>query len=274
MSGPRDWSPHGASRPGVVRRTLPVLLVFALLLGALFYLRDDLRELIGTAPGSARSAVATHLLYEKTGPVGGRCPGLPKDLDADPDTTLNVLARCLDRMWSATLEPAGFDYEPPAEMRLVATPEEAACGIDDFDWAGIYCSGERIVNVLVEDDGEERDTFPMMFTLAHEYAHHVQQITGIADQNGSEVFDEAWSRRLELQADCLAAAALRNVHPYLLNDLRRGAAVEPDEADAGADAARQSHGSGASGARWMLRGQQKGTLAGCNTWKAPAEEVS
>ncbi|MBG0813054.1 neutral zinc metallopeptidase [Planomonospora sp. ID82291] len=177
-------------------------------------------------------------------------------------------------MWRATLKPAGVDYEPPEETRLIATPEEAACGIDDFDWAGIYCERERIVNVLTEDGGERRDTFGMMFTLAHEYAHHVQQLTGIADREGSEVFDEAWSRRFELQADCLAAASLRTVRPYLLNELRRGAAAGRDEADAGADAARRSHGSGASGARWMLRGQKKGTIAGCNTWKAPADEVS
>ncbi|MBG0828300.1 neutral zinc metallopeptidase [Planomonospora sp. ID67723] len=64
----------------------------------------------------------------------------------------------------------------------------------------------------------------MMFTLAHECAHHVQAVVGISAQDGSEVFDEAWSRRLELQADCLAAAALRDVQPYLLNDLRRSLA--------------------------------------------------
>ncbi|MFC4057405.1 neutral zinc metallopeptidase [Planomonospora corallina] len=274
MSGPRDWSPHEPRRPGVVRRTLPIVLAVAVVVAGLIHFRDDLRELIGTAPGSGRSALATHSLYEAATPVGRRCAGLPKDLDADGEATLRTLAGCLDRMWSAALERAGFDYEPPAETRLVGTPEEAACGIDDFDWSGIYCSGDRVVNVLVERGGEERETFPMMFTLAHEYAHHVQQITGIADQSGPEVFDEAWSRRLELQADCLAAATLRDVHPYLLNDLRRSAAAQSSATQEQAEVYRDSHGSGASSARWMLRGQKEGTVASCNTWKAPAEEVS
>jgi hypothetical protein len=36
----------------------------------------------------------------------------------------------------------------------------------------------------------------------------------------------------------------------------------------------QSHGSGASSAAWMLRGGRAGTMAACNTWGAPADQVS
>ncbi|GIH74740.1 neutral zinc metallopeptidase [Planobispora longispora] len=292
MSGPRDWSPGGGRRRGAVRRILPVMLVFAVVVGGTVYLRGDLQNLLGTAPGSARSAVATHSFHSESGPVGGRCEGLPEELDADADATLTALARCLDRMWEAVLEPAGVDYEEPAEVRLVGSPEEAACGTEDFDWAGIYCGGEAVVNVLVEggpddgsgdgsDDGSDDgsgdgEVFPVMFTLAHEYAHHVQAIVGISAQDGSEVFDEAWSRRLELQADCLAAAALRDVQPYLLNDLRRSLAhgTETDATEEDAAEQRASHGSSRSGALWMLRGQREGTVGACNTWKAPEGEVS
>ncbi|GII01306.1 neutral zinc metallopeptidase [Planobispora takensis] len=275
MNGPRDWSPEGSPRRGVIRRILPIALAFAIIGGGVFYLRHDLRDVIGTAPGSARSAVAASHVYEEAGPLGGRCDGLPEDFDADADATLNALARCLDRMWAAALEPAGIEYEKPEEVRLVATPEEAACGTEDFDWAGIYCGQERSVNVLVEDAPEGREVFPMMFTLAHEYAHHVQELIGISGREGSEVFDEAWSRRLELQADCLAAAALRDIQPYLLNDLRRSLARAVDDAvEEEAAARRESHGSEGAGARWMLRGQKGGTVGSCNTWKAPDGEVS
>ncbi|MFB9675561.1 neutral zinc metallopeptidase [Streptosporangium vulgare] len=270
MAGPRDWEAYEPRRPGMVRRVLPTLLAFAVIIGGLAYLGGDLRELLGTAPGSPRSAAATHRLYQETGPVGGRCGTLPEDLDADARTSLKALAGCLDRMWAATLEQAGIDYEPPEEVRLVDAPEEAECGIDDYDWAGIYCPGPRVVNVLVE--GER--AFSMMFTLAHEYAHHVQEVSGIADQRGSETFDEAWSRRLELQADCLAAATLRGVAPRRLEDLRL-LAGRGSGADEGVEAGyRQSHGSGASSAEWMRRGQEGGTVGSCNTWAAPAERVS
>ncbi|GAA2865951.1 hypothetical protein GCM10010517_25350 [Streptosporangium fragile] len=268
MNGPRDWEAHEPRRAGVIRRVLPTALAFVVILSGLAYLRGDLRELIGTAPGSPHSAAATHRLYE-TGPVDGRCETLPEEIDADIRATLRTLTGCLDRMWAATLAQADLAYSPPAEVRLVATPEEAACGIEDYDWAGIYCPDGRVVNVLVED----RRAFPMMFTLAHEYAHHVQEISGIAGRRGPEVFDEAWSRRLELQADCMAAATLRIVEPRRLRNLSR-LAGQDSGTQSQEPAYRQSHGSGANSARWMRRGQQAGTVEACNTWAAPAEQVS
>lgn len=260
----------GPGRPGVVRRVLPTALVFALALAALALLRDDLRGLIGTAPGSPGSASATHPLYRETGPVDARCETLPENRDADVKGTLKTFSRCLDRMWAATLGEAGVGYERPGEVRLVSAPEDAACGTDDYDWAGIYCPDRRVVNVLVEGG----QALPAMFTLAHEYAHHVQEVGGMADRRGPEGFDEAWSRRLELQADCLAAVTLRTVEPRVL-ETQRMLAVSDDAADdETAEGYRRSHGSGVSSAAWITRGQRDGTMAACNTWGVPADEVS
>ncbi|MFC7644649.1 neutral zinc metallopeptidase [Streptosporangium lutulentum] len=260
----------GAARPGVIRRVLPTVLAFAVILGGMAYFSGDLQDLLGTAPGSPRSAAATHGLYEETGPIDARCDTLPDDVDADPAASLRALSTCLDRMWAATLAQADLDYERPREVRLIAARDKAACGIDDYDWAGIYCPERRVVNVLIED----WHAFPMMFTLAHEYAHHVQEISGIADQRGSEVFDEAWSRRLELQADCLAAVTLRSSWPNQLENFRRLAGGQSDTTGEQESGYLQSHGSGASSAAWMLRGGQAGTVAACNTWGAPANQVS
>ncbi|GHH68259.1 hypothetical protein GCM10017673_16690 [Streptosporangium violaceochromogenes] len=260
----------GRGGPGVVRRTLPAALVFALALTALVLLRDDLRGLIGTVPGSPRSVSATHPLYRETGPVDARCDTLPENRDADVVGTLKTLSRCLDRMWATTLGEAGVGYERPGEVRLVSTPEEAACGTGDGDWAGIYCPDRRVVNVLVEGG----QALPAMFTLAHEYAHHVQEVGGMADLLGPGGFDEAWSRRLELQADCLAAVTLRTVEPRVL-ETQRLLAVSDDAADdETAEGYRRSHGSGVSSAAWITRGQRDGTLAACDTWGVPAAEVS
>jgi predicted metalloprotease len=270
VNGARDWEAQEPRRPGVIRRVLPTALAFVIILGGLAYLRGDLQELLGTAPGSPRSAAATHRVYEETGPIDARCDTLPEDINADPATSLRALSKCLDRMWAATLEQADLDYERPREVRLVSAREKAVCGIDDYDWAGIYCPQRRAVNVLVED----WRAFPMMFTLAHEYAHHVQEISGIADQRGSEAFDEAWSRRLELQADCLAAVTLRTAWPNLLENFRRQAGRSSGSVDEQEAGYVKSHGSGASSAAWMLRGRQMGTVAACNTWGAPADQVS
>lgn len=270
MSGPRDRATAEPRRPGIVRRTLPAVLAFVVVLGGVAYLRGDLQTLIGTAPGSPRSAAATHHVYRDTGSVDARCDTLPDNLDADVRKTLKALSRCLDRMWATTLAEADVHYRPPEETRLVAEPGEAACGIDDYDWAGVYCPDQRVVNVLVEDN----QAFPMMFTLAHEYAHHVQEVGEMTGRQGAESFDEAWSRRLELQADCLAAVTLRGVGRRVLENQFLLAGSESDAADDQAEGYRKSHGSGASSAVWMTRGEREGTVASCNTWGAPADEVS
>ena len=141
MNGARDWEAREPHRPGVIRRVLPTALAFAVVIGGLAYLGGDLRELLGTAPGSPRSAAATNRVYEETGPVDARCDTLPKDVDADPATSLRALSKCLDRMWAVTLEQAGLDYERPREVRLVATRDKAACGIEDHDGRGSTVSG-------------------------------------------------------------------------------------------------------------------------------------
>ncbi|RBQ14813.1 hypothetical protein DP939_38250 [Spongiactinospora rosea] len=252
---------------GVIRRSLPAAAVFALVLGALAFFYPDLRDALGTSPGSPRSGAATHALYS-TAPVPSRCE-LPGDRDEDIKRTLHALSRCLDRMWTDTLRTAGHDYEPPREINLVETPGDASCGQGDDGWAGIYCPESRSINVLLDASW----AFSDMFTLAHEYAHHVQEISGIADQRGSEIFDEAWSRRLELQADCMAAAAMRDVDAEALAMVRAAAGSAGAE-DGEWAAHRKTHGSARNSAAWIGRGERLGTIGACNTWAAAEDQVS
>ncbi|GLW05133.1 hypothetical protein Misp01_02630 [Microtetraspora sp. NBRC 13810] len=285
----------------IVRRLLPAGLVFAVVLAGLAVFAPRLRVLLGTDPASATWGAAAHDLYA-TGPVVNRCD-LPANRDENPEATLRALAGCLDRAWARTMAQADREYEPPGEVNLIGSPAEAACGTDEYDWVGIYCPDTASVNVLMEDG---KWVFASMFTLAHEYAHHVQEISGIASRRGPEAFDEAWTRRLELQANCMAAAALRGVDPAGVRVVResvaeaagaerdrgRAGATEGDadggtdgdadgDADGGTDGGTEgateqerTHGSAASETAWLLRGERHGTVGACNTWAAPAAEVS
>ncbi|MDF5752525.1 neutral zinc metallopeptidase [Spongiactinospora sp. TRM90649] len=257
-----------SGRRGVIRRLLPAAAAFALVLGVVVFFYPQLREVLGTEAGSPRSGAATHPLYSAS-PVPSHCE-LPKDRDADVRRTLGELSRCLDRMWTATLRAAGYEYEPPGEVNLVETAAESSCGRDDDGWAGIYCPETRSVNVLLDASW----AFSDMFTLAHEYAHHVQEISGIADQNGSEIFDEAWSRRLELQADCMAAAAMREIDSEAVAMVRAAAGHPGADAEEAWAAHRKTHGSARNSAAWIKRGERQGTIGACNTWAAPQDQVS
>jgi len=233
------------------------------ILAALAVFHPRLREVLGTTPPPGPD-VATRELAAVGVVVIERCE-LPHDRDADVRRTLWSLAGCLDDAWTTALRRVNRVYEPPVAVNLVASREEASCGAKDRDWAGIYCPGSRTINVLVEQDW----AFTAMFTLAHEYAHHVQEIVGIS---GDGRGDEAWSRRLELQADCLAAVMLREVDPGGLAVMRNAGVSGEGEGHTLSE--RRTHGSAHNSAEWIARGQREGTVAACDTWSAPASEVS
>ncbi|MEV7005928.1 neutral zinc metallopeptidase [Streptosporangium sp. NPDC051022] len=250
---------------GVVRRTLGYLFAFAFIAAA-FYFGGHFEGASGPASGSSVQAAVTQRLYRETGPIDARCDPLPGTLEAE--STLNALSLCLDRMWSATLAKAGVPYQQP-EIRLVATPAEAACTTDEYDWSGIYCSDLRVINIL-----SEASVLQMMFTLAHEYAHHAQELGGTAGAQWMMEGGEEWSRRFELQADCLAAVTLRTAAPGVLAVTRQLAEDAADAVDDRERAYRRGHGSPVHSAAWIGRGEQGGAMASCDTWEVPAGQVS
>ncbi|MFD0886333.1 neutral zinc metallopeptidase, partial [Streptosporangium algeriense] len=215
----------------------------------------------------------SHKSYRGLGPMDTRCD-LPESLRTGaPEPALRALALCLDRMWTDTLAKVGVTYVKP-EVRLIRAQEEAACASLAFEWGGIYCYGKNVVNVMIVD-GEPAP----WFVLAHEYAHHAQFVGAITDGWMTRPHDDDMGRRSELQANCLAAVTLRTVLPEELEDMRKaytaaiGVEVKPEQAEEVA-AILRTHGSWAHNAAWMKRGERKGTVASCDTWDAPARQVS
>lgn len=167
---------------------------------------------------------------------------------------LEQLARCFEAGWTAKFAEVDMRFTKPSSIQLIWDPKRATCDYDT-EWSGIYCSETGIINVLISEDAVWN-----MFVLAHEYAHHVQAV-GFPVRGGWE--GDEYSRRLELQADCLGAAMLRKVIGRQLDRLRRMLL----DADA-------EHGTAASQSLWMKRGLKYGTVIACDTWTAPAAEVS
>ncbi|GAA3120848.1 neutral zinc metallopeptidase [Streptosporangium carneum] len=305
MENPRDRTRDERPRFGGVRRTLAYLCAFALVGGAIYF-GGRFEELTGSTPGPLARAAATpgasvppaatpgasvpptvtpgvpalptatpsqpvwlrvtHRSYRGLGPVDARCDSLPGTMETEK--TLRALALCLDRMWAATLAQVDVAYTRP-ELRLVRTPEEAACALNAYEWGGLYCFGTNVVNVRLGED------IRPMFVLAHEYAHHAQFVGAIADGLMTRRHDEDWSRRLELQASCLAAVTLRTALPGEL-DLHRRMFEEYAKmpADDWVKGYVRTHGSWAHTVAWMKRGEREGTVASCDTWGVHAKRVS
>jgi uncharacterized protein len=191
------------------------------------------------------------------------------------------LVSCLDAVWAPVLKDAGFPVEPPS-IDLAPDPARSPCGIPDADdhVAAWYCSANRTL-YLPGDRIADSDTGRPYFhiaTVAHEYGHHVQEVSGLlalansrmGAAAGKDAANEV-SRRLELQANCFAGLFLAAV-------VGRGSITRPianGAIDSFVNATLLStHGNGTNQSAWTSRGYTKGTTSACNTWAAPASEVS
>ncbi|MFC3983743.1 neutral zinc metallopeptidase [Streptosporangium jomthongense] len=283
----------GLRRRGIVGWVPVVLIVLVIVAGAVYIINNlekPAEPVRAAAVPMASTASPTptptkpawlrvsHKSYRGLGPMDASCdlPGPLRDslmLGTEPEPALRALALCLDRMWADTLAKVGVDYVKP-EVRLVHTQEEAACASLAFEWGGIYCPGKNVINVMITD-GDSTS----WFTLAHEYAHHAQFIGAITDRWMTRPRDDDIVRRSELQASCLAAVTLRTALPEELEFMRKaytaaiGSKVEPGKAEETA-AILRTHGSWAHNAAWIKRGERQGTVASCDTWVAPARQVS
>lgn len=116
------------------------------------------------------------------------------------------------------------------------------------------------------------------FMVLHEYSHHIQALSGIlmqADLAATRVRQDSpeamlISRRLELQAQCLAGIALAAAE--------QGGAITSDDATwiiaAQSDMEEEPvHGTNVANTRWIQIGYTERTTAACNTWTALPSDV-
>jgi hypothetical protein len=191
---------------------------------------------------------------------------------------------CMSTTWQPVLQARGLPFEAP-HLNLSEHPGETGCGNPDSDpelgeFTAMYCPADTTLYLPVDrltkvDRGRASSHLAV---LAHEYSHHVQQLSGLlwaAAEEADRVGDDTpeanqVTRRSELQANCfaglfLAAAAgrgsiTRTLASQAVGEFRNGALPE-------------THGTAAHQAAWAKKGYQQRTTAACNTWAAPASEV-
>ena len=139
--------------------------------------------------------------------------------------------------------------------------------------------------MLAQQFGDEAGPLAQLYVLAHEYGHHIQQITGTFDQypnNGTGPTSNGV--RTELQADCFAGAWVANAAqqtdakgvPFLqaptedqIRDaLDAAAAVGDDHIQAQSGQVNPeswTHGSSEQRQRWFATGYKSGVYA-CDTF--------
>ncbi|MEU4830802.1 neutral zinc metallopeptidase [Streptosporangium sp. NPDC023615] len=235
------------------------------------------------APPRGRAAATANPLY-RTGTlpsVNCRPGGIRAGSAASYRTFVTRVVRCLNLGWKTQFRKTDMAFAQP-RLRFSTVKVTTPCGRWPTSAGGMYCSSNRTIYIGISRS-VLKNPHPASHAqfIAHEYGHHVQQLSGILTYYANSVWRArpaaklAYSRRLELQADCLGAAFLRQIADTLPVDQAQWDAMVSWVGENGhKNWPKNDHGKGRSQAYWMERGFDAGSPSGCNTWKAPAGRLA
>lgn len=235
------------------------------------------------APPSGKLAATANPLYRTGRLADSHCqPGdLPRGSTAAYKRFLTRMTNCLNASWSTQFRKAGLSFTKP-RLRIITTKVRTPCGSWSAGADGVYCSADKTMYMLITKQ-QLRQPFPLGIArlMAHEYGHHVQQMSGIwsyywaARNSSSRSAGLLLSRRSELQAECFSAVFMSTIQDDMPIDLDEWARVVDWFRENGGKAwAQNDHGRGTSQAAWMERGFKYASPGACNTWKASTRNVA
>ncbi|RFU20915.1 KPN_02809 family neutral zinc metallopeptidase [Geodermatophilus marinus] len=212
------------------------------------------------------------------------------DANASRDCAVVADIESIQDYWTGVL---GSAYAPTETVFPGSV--QTACGGATSGSGPFYCPADRLVYIdltFFEDlrtrFGAEGGAFVDAYVIAHEYAHHVQDLLGTNQQvRPGETGPLSGTVRLELQADCYAGAWAR--HAETVPDDSGApliAEITQDDVDRALDAAGRigddfiqrelgggtvdqdafSHGTSEQRQRWFLTGYETGDPARCDTF--------
>jgi predicted metalloprotease len=205
---------------------------------------------------------------------------------------VDVVSTSVDDVWTAIFGQQGQTYRPPAGVVLYDQATGTGCGLGQSAMGPFYCPSDQKVyldlsfwNELATKFGAQGEA-ARAYVIAHEIGHHVQNLTGAAEQarrmgaRGAE----SGSVRLELQADCYAGVWVAHAPEVSGGQV----ALDPKDVEDGLTAAaavgddtlqRKSqgrvapdsftHGSSEQRMRWFRTGVTTGDPAACDTFRTP-----
>ena len=147
-----------------------------------------------------------------------------EDLKNDPLADMvSVVVADTEDVWTEIFAAQGRRYEQPT-LVLFRGATQSACGVGQAAMGPFYCPADKKAYIDLSFYDQMRTQFrapgdfAQAYVIAHEVAHHVQNLLGISTRvqslkrRVSQEESNALSVKLELQADCLAGVWANRAH--------------------------------------------------------------
>lgn len=217
------------------------------------------------------------------------------DANANDECRLAAATLSINQFWAENVE----GYREPRFV-IVDVSTGTACGTASNATGPFYCPPEEAIYVdptffalLRERFDASAGPLAQLYVVAHEYGHHIQQITGIMGANPDNgTGEDSNGVRMELQADCFAGAWVaaasttvdENGVPYLqaptpqqIGDALNAAQTVGDDhiqqqSGGTVNPETWTHGSSDQRARWFTAGLEQG-ISACDTFSVAGSDL-
>jgi uncharacterized protein len=264
-----------------------VLIIIVVLSGGLGGLTGGDPGTSGSGPRSATGAVSSSELTE--------CES-GQDANENPDCARLAVVNSIQSFWREALpQQAGTEYVE-ADTVMFTGGVDTGCGAASSATGPFYCPARGDMQVYLDTTffeevlegqlGGSGEDFAEAYVLAHEYGHHIENLTGYIARVRTQQGPKSDAVRLELMADCLggmwaqhATTAEDADGEVLILELDRADISEAISAAqaVGDDKIQQrssgrsnpeqwTHGSAAARELWFMKGFEGGNLQRCDAF--------
>jgi predicted metalloprotease len=206
-----------------------------------------------------------------------------QDANEREDCRIVAVINSVQAYWTDTLR----NYEP-ARTRFFDGVIQTGCGQASPAVGPFYCPVDRFIYIdlgffdqLESQLGARGGPLAEAYILAHEYGHHVQNLTGVLESADRDTGPQGGQVRVELQADCYAGLWVGNAletgfveqitRQDIADALDAAAAVGDDRIQERAQGRvtpeSWTHGSAEQRQSWFVRGIEGSGPQSCDTFK-------